>query len=90
MQSTLWSIAMRYIYHIEDQPEIFALFAGRNNLLWFLLLFLFEFEGSQGLIVHVDMRAQKELGESGKNIHFWAEDASTPAGEFKNQKPKNV
>lgn len=36
------------------------------------------------------MRAQKELGESGKNIHFWVEDASTPAGEFKNQKPKNV
>lgn len=36
------------------------------------------------------MRAQKELGESGENIHIWVEDASTPAGEFKNQKPKNV
>ena len=36
------------------------------------------------------MRARKELGESGKKKNFWAEDASTPAGEFKNQKPKNV
>lgn len=40
--------------------------------------------------MHIDMRPQKELGESGKNVHFLVEDASTPAGEFKNQKPRSV